>query len=54
MNNKIELTKIEEIKKLLDDCNINVENIGNKVKLIQFLQIHFEGRFSKKDRIRYL
>ena len=33
MNNKIELTKIEEIKKLLDDCNINVENIGNKVKL---------------------
>ena len=33
MNNKIELIKIEEIKKLLDDCNINVENIGNKVKL---------------------
>jgi DNA-binding transcriptional MerR regulator len=33
MNNKIELTKIEEIKKLLDDYNINVENIGNKVKL---------------------
>ena len=33
MNNKIELTKIEEIKKLLDDCNINVENIGNNVKL---------------------
>ena len=34
MNNKIELTKIEAIKKLLDDCNINVENIGNKVKLL--------------------
>ncbi len=33
MNNKKELIQIEEIKKLLDDCNINVENIGNKVKL---------------------
>ena len=33
MDNNIELSHIEEIKKLLDDCNINVENIGNKVKL---------------------
>ena len=33
MDNNIELSHIEEIKKLLDDCNINIENIGNKVKL---------------------